>query len=329
MADLSTKYMGLDLGNPVIVGSSGLTDSVEGVVQCEKAGAGAVVLKSIFEEQILSEIDGLADVSEIAYWHTEAADYIREYGRENAVGAYVDLVKRAKEAVAIPVIASIHCVSPGVWTEFAMRVEAVGADAIELNVHVFPADPLRRSARDNEQVYLEIVRQVKARTKLPVSVKMGSYFSSLPEIAIKLQSVGVDGVVLFNRFFQIDVDIEKLELVPGERLSSPAEIAEPLRWVSILSGLVDYDLAATTGVHDGAGVVKQILAGAAAVEICSALYRHGVGRVAEILREVEDWMTRRGFSTIADFRGRLSQDRSKNPALYERVQFMKTSVGRR
>jgi dihydroorotate dehydrogenase (fumarate) len=327
MADLSTKYMGLNLRNPIIVGSSGLTETVEKVEACAEAGAGAVVLKSIFEEQILHDVGKLAKASDVSYWHAEAADYINQYGREHAVDAYVRLMREAKERVAIPVIASIHCVSVGAWTEFAKRAEDVGVDALELNVYVTPADR-RLNARDNERLYVDIVKAVKKAASLPVALKIGRPFSSLPEMATELGYAGVDALVLFNRFRRIDFDIEKLALVPGNLLSSPDEMAVPLRWVSLLSGDVDYDIAATTGVHDGKGVVKQLLAGARAVQICSALYQKGVGHIAAMLAEVEDWMKRHGHASIDDFRGKLSQEASKNPAAYERLQFMKASLGK-
>ncbi len=326
MADLSTKYLGLDLPNPIIVSSSGLTNTLDGVVKC--AGAGAVVLKSIFEEQILAESARLADSSGATYWHTEAADYIRDYGRENAVDYYEDLIRGAKSETSIPVIASVHCVSAGRWTEFASRFEAAGADALELNVYIFPADPLRQTARENEQAYLDVVRAVKKHVGLPVAVKLGSSFSSLPEMALKLMTVGVDGLVLFNRFYPFDLDIEKMKVSPGAPLSTPAEISTSLRWVSILSGLTTCDIAASTGVHDGAAVVKQLLAGADAVEVCSVLYQKGVDHVATMVSEVGDWMSRHGHASVADFRGKMRQEMSSNPAAHERVQFMKSTTPR-
>lgn len=327
MADLSTKYMGLDLKNPIIVGSSGLTESIDKVEACAKAGAGAVVLKSIFEEQILHDVGKLARASDVSYWHSEAADYVNQYGREHAVDAYVRLMREAKERVSIPVIASIHCVSAGAWTEFAKRAQDVGVDALELNVYVTPADK-RLNARDNEQLYVDIVKAVKQAASIPVALKIGRHFSSLPEMATDLGYAGVDALVLFNRFRRIDFDIEKLALIPGDLLSTPDEMTVPLRWVSLISGDVKYDIAATTGIHDGAGVVKQLLAGARAVQICSVLYRRGVGHIATILAEVEEWMKRHTFTSIDDFRGRLCQEASDNPALYERVQFMKASLGK-
>lgn len=326
MTDLSTKYLRLQLKNPIIVGSCGLTDSVDGVVACEKAGAGAVVLKSVFEEQIMADV---ADVADASHWHAEAADYISQYVRHNEVDRYIKLIRECKKAASIPVIASIHCVSPGVWTEFASRVEEAGADALELNIFIFPADPLMRGARDTEQAYLDIVRGVRKNTSLPVSVKMSRSFSSLPEMALKLQSVGADGLVLFNRFYQFNIDIDTLEVVPGEFMSSPYEIAFPLRWISVISSLVKCDLAGTTGVHDGAGVVKLLLVGANAVQVCSALYEHGVEHLGVMLRELEEWMSSKGHEKISDFRGSMSRVRSTNPAAHERVQFMKMSSGKR
>jgi dihydroorotate dehydrogenase (fumarate) len=315
--------MGLELACPVIVGSSSLTDSVEGVVDCARAGAGAVVLKSVFEEQILAEVEGLRETSRATYRHPEAADYITRYGRENAVGAYIDLIRGAKDAVDIPVIASIHCVSAGAWTGFANRVELAGADALELNVFVMPSDP-GQGGREIEQIYFDVASAVKRNVSIPVALKIGSYFSALAETITRL-SREADGLVLFNRFYRVDFDIEKLQLIPGGRLSSPDEITRPLRWISILSAAVDCDLAATTGAHDGEGVTKLLLAGARAVQMCSALYTHGVGHIGRVLDDVRTWMERHGHATVDDFRGTMSRDSSEDPAAYERVQFMKVS----
>jgi len=328
MADLSTKYLGLDLPNPVVVGSSGLTNTIEGVEECAKAGAGAVVLKSIFEEQILAEAAELADASGAGYWHAEAADYIQSYGRENAVDYYEDLIRAAKERTSVPIIASIHCVSAGRWTEFASRFERAGADAIELNVYVFPADPLRQTARANEDVYCDILEAVKRHVDIPVSVKIGSSFSSLPEMALKLQNAGANGLVLFNRFYPFDIDVEKMKLAPGPPLSTPSELSNSLRWVSILSGFVKCDIAASTGVHDGAAVVKQLLAGADAVQVCSVLYEKGADHVGRLVSELDDWMEKHGHPSVASFRGQMRRDMSSNPAAYERVQFMKLTTPR-
>jgi len=318
--------MGLELDNPIIVSSSGLTSSVDGVRRCAEAGAGAVVLKSIFEEQIAAEVDGLVRAGAGEAWHPEAEEYITRYGREDAVRAYLELIAAAKREVSIPVIASIHCVSAGAWTDFARRAEQAGADGLELNVFVLPSDP-RRDGAANEQVCFDVAREVKRKVSIPVSLKIGSHFSALAQTVVKLSRTGLAGLVLFNRFFRIDFDIENLSLVPAEIFSTPEETVVPLRWISILSGQVGCDLAAATGIHDGAAVVKHLLAGAAAVQVCSALYRHDPEYLQVMLGQVRGWMERHEFSTLREFRGRMSSKASDNPAAYERVQFMKATAG--
>ncbi len=324
MADLSTKLMGLDLRNPVIVASSGLTGSLERLKACEEAGAGAVVLKSIFEEQIAAEVDGIVAAGETPYAHAEAADYIRNYGHENAVRRFIELIANAKKELTIPVIASIHCVSAGGWTDFAKRVEQAGADALELNIFVLPSD-IERDGRSYEQVYFDVLAAVKEQVSIPVALKIGARFSGLAHTANALAEGGADALVMFNRFARFDFDIEEMEMVSASYLSEPSEMLVPLRWISMLSGELSCDLVATTGVHDGKGVVKMLLAGAAAVELCSVLYQHGVPRVASILEEISSWMDAHGFASVADFRGKMSQEASEDPASYERVQFMKTA----
>ncbi len=324
MSKLTTTYMGLKLNNPVIVSSSGLTQTVEDVRRCAEAGAGAVVLKSIFEEQIEAASQGVADAGESAWWHAEAAEYILQYGRENAVDEYLRLISDCKAQVGIPVIASIHCSSAGSWIEFAKRVEAAGAAGIELNLFVLPSDP-RRTGEDNEQLILDIARKVKEQVKIPVALKLGNYFSGLAR-TMKTLSHHVDALVLFNRFVRMDFDAENLSVVPAETLSQPGEHTLPLRWTAILSEHVDCDIATTTGVHDGITAVKMILAGASAVQVCSALYRQGMSRIGSINAEIEDWMQRHNFDSVAAFRGKMAQERAANPAGYERVQFMKVST---
>ncbi len=324
MTDLSTTYLGLHLGNPVVVASSGLTNSLDGVRRAADAGAGAVVLKSIFEEQIDAEGTKLAGSGENVGYRLEAEEYLARYGREEAVGPYLELIRDAKRAVSIPVIASVHCVSSGAWTDFATRVEDAGADALELNVFVLPADAERGGA-DNEKVYFDVASAVTRQVSIPVALKVGPYFSGLAQTFVKLSRSGIRGLVLFNRFFPIDFDLETRELVPGVIYSTPAEMQLSLRWISILSGRVHCDLAATTGIHDGAAVVKQLMAGASAVEVCSALYEKGVAHLGTMVRELGEWMERQGFERIAQFRGALSQKHVANPAAYERVQFMRLS----
>jgi dihydroorotate dehydrogenase (fumarate) len=326
VTDLSTTYMGLRLENPIIVGSSGLTKSVERIKKCADAKAGAVVLKSLFEEQITAEIEDLLDKSQGGHWHPEAAEYIANYGHENAVDEYLETIRQSKKAVRIPVIASIHCVTGGAWTEFAARIEQSGADALELNVFVMPSD-LRRSGNQNEQVYFDVVEAVKKKVSIPVALKIGFFFSSLAEMLGRLGKSGANALVLFNRFYNPSFDIENFKLKPSSIFSSPDEYLQSLRWISIASGTVGCDLAATTGIHTGETIVKQLLAGAKAVEICSALYKNGLDYIGTMLEELSRWMERHGFDSIHEFRGKMSQSKSSNPAEYERVQFMKTSLG--
>lgn len=325
MADLSTDYMGLKLRNPVLVASCSLTNTVEGVQRCADAGAGAVVLKSLFEEQIE------ADTKEIEknVWlagHTEAYDYVRKIGIEIGAQDYLSLVEKAKRSVSIPVIASLNCITPGWWTNYARRIENAGADAIELNIALLPSDP-RHSSTEIENLYYDIVGSVKKSVRIPVAVKVGPYFTSMARVAIELCDRGAAALVFFNRFYQVDINIDKLNLVPGYRFSTPEEINLPLRWISLLADRIKCDLAATTGAHGAGGVVKQLLAGASAVQLCSALYLHGIGHISNVLSNIEAWMKKHHFESVAQFRGRLSQKDSDRPELYERLQYIRALVG--
>ncbi len=325
MADLTTRYMGLELRNPLIVASCSLVNSVEGVQRCADAGAGAVVLKSLFEEQIE------ADTREIQkhVWlsgHTEAYDYVRRIGIEAGEQDYLSLLERTKKAVSIPVIASINCVTADWWADYARKLEAAGADGVELNIAVLPSDP-RHSSNEIEKLYFDIVEGVRKNVTVPIAVKIGPYFTSLASVAEALCARGASALVLFNRFYQLDINIDKLNLVPGYRFSTPEEINVSLRWISLLAGRVKCDLAATTGVHDAPGFIKQLLAGAAAVQICSTLYKHGIGHIAQILSNVEQWMKRHQFESVAHFQGKLSQKESEQPESYERLQYVKALVG--
>ncbi len=321
---VSTTYMGLRLRNPVIASSSGLTSTLDGVRRCAEAGAGAVVLRSIFEEQIDAQAASASGAGASYGYQLEAQEYLERYGREGAVEPYLELIREAKRAVSVPVIASVHCVSSGGWTDFATRAEEAGADALELNVFVLPVDP-GQGASENEQIYFDVASAVTRKVGIPVALKIGPYLSGLAQTVIQLSRSGIQGLVLFNRPFPIDFDLETMELAPGVIYSSPAEMHQSLRWISILSGKVFCDLAAATGVHDGAAVVKQLLAGASAVQVCSALYENDVDYLSTMVREVGEWMERKGYDRLAQFRGALAQKHDAHPAAYERVQFMKTS----
>jgi dihydroorotate dehydrogenase (fumarate) len=324
MTDLSVTYMGLKLRNPLIVASSSLTGTAAKLKRCEEAGAGAVVLKSLFEEQI--EVQTAKLEREGDYAHPEAADYLRQFGLRLNQDQYLKLVSEAKSSLSIPVIASLNGVSPGGWTGYAAKLAKAGADAIELNIALL-ASNLEHGAAEIEGTYLKIVQRVCQQVKLPVAVKLGPYFTSLPQTALALRRAGASALVLFNRFYQLDFDIEKLSLAPGYHLSSPDEIHQSLRWIALLSAELGCDLAASTGVHDGAGVVKQLLAGAKAVQLCSTLFLKGMGRLQECLKELEGWMQRHDFEAIEDFRGKMSQEASADPQLYERLQYIKVYVG--
>lgn len=326
MVNLETTYMGLNLKNPLIVGSSGLTNSVENIIEIEKNGAAAVVLKSLFEEQINFAVQKTYMQDELSNMYPEADDYIRNYTRENDVAKYLDLIKKAKEAVDIPIIASINCISGNEWTSFAKKIEDAGADALELNVFVMPSDPEKMGV-DNEKIYTEIIDKVLKTVNIPVALKLSYYFSSLAKTVVELSWTGIKGIVLFNRFFSPDIDIENFEVKTSNVFSTPAELALSLRWVAMLSTHVKCDMAASTGVHDGKGIIKQLLAGAHAVQIASVLYKKGFREIGSMLEQVENWMERKNFTTIDQFRGKMGIDKAKNPAAFERVQFMKHFSG--
>ena len=326
MADLNTKYLGLTLRNPVVIGSSGLTHTVSELVDLEQNGAGAVVLKSIFEEQIMLEAEWRMKKAEedgLLYTeYSETLDYIDVHIREKELGGYLDLIREAKSKLMIPVIASINAISGLEWVSFARQIEEAGADAIELNIFVMPFS-FEKSCTDNEQTYYNIVKKVKALVNIPVSVKISPYFSNLGKVITNLEKNGADGVVLFNRFSSPDIDVNSMKVTAADVLSTPEEMHNSLRWVAILANRVRLDLAASTGIHDGEAVVKQLLAGATVTQITSAIYRNGPGYIFKILNYVNDWMDGKGFNYIDQFRGRLSQSATENPDVYERMQFMR------
>ena len=326
MINISTNYMGLELKSPIIIGSSGLTGSIENIKEYETMGAGAIVLKSLFEEQLLHEIHHTIRQDESVNQYPEALDYIANYSKENAIGNYLDLIGKCKASVGIPIIASINCFSADEWTSYASRIEKAGADAIELNVFVLPSDPMRSSER-NEKMYFTILDAVLKEVSIPVSLKISNYFSGFAEIARKLDWAGVKGLVLFNRFFSPDVDINALKIIPSHVFSEPGEIALPLRWIGLFSGTLNCSLAGTTGIHDGKDLIKMLLVGADAVEIVSTIYKNGSGQISLMLEELKIWMKEKGFNSIADFRGLMSFKEAGNPAAYERVQFMKHFAG--
>ena len=319
MIDLSTKFAGLTLKSPVMVSSSGLTNSVERIRKISAAGAGAVVMKSLFEEQINFEVENLSAEND----YPEALDYVRAYARENSLDNYLSLIKAAKEAVDIPVIASINCVGASAWIDFAKTIEDSGADALELNIYFLPIHK-DKDPREYEKAYLNLVSQVKTKTALPVIVKLGNGFSNITWMVNQLYIRGAAAVVLFNRFYAPDINTEDYTFGSAEVLSSPAELRNSLRWIGIVSSQVDQiDLAASTGVHSGMAVVKQILAGATTVQVCSVLYRNGIDYIRDIIAEMKKWMEKKGYENPGQFRGKMNYSRLDDPSVYERAQFIK------
>lgn len=323
MPNLSTSYLGLKLKNPIIAASSGLTDSVAGIKSLEQAGVSAIVLKSIFEEEIVSEMDAnLKKMATESFLYPETLEFYEDQEEINITSKYLDLIRNAKKAVNIPVIASINCITSDYWTYFPKMVEEAGADALELNIFILPSD-FNRNKAVNEQIYFDIITKVLKQVSIPVAVKLSFYFSDLARFIQKISQTGIAGVVLFNRFYNPDFDLDKLEITSGRVLSSPEDFHIPLRWISIMSGRVSCDLAASTGIHDGQSVIKQILAGANVVQVASTLYQNGHAQVEKILEYVQSWMDSKGFENINDFRARMNQKDSERPAAYERVQFMR------
>jgi len=327
--DLSVNYLGIKIKNPVVVGSCSLTSSLENLKKIEKSGAAAVVLKSIFEEEIYHEYRSILEKEkDLEFPDTRFLDYYDYKIKQDNINNYLNLIKEAKKAIDIPVIASINCVSAHEWNFFAKKLQDAGADAIELNLFILPSD-FSKTCTEIENIYLRIIEKVKGAVSIPVSAKMSYYSADLAAFVKRISETGIDGVVLFNRFFHPDFDIENFKIVPSNVLSRSSDLAISLRWMSILAGRISCDLIASTGVHDGASVVKELLAGADAVQVVSSLYKQGIEYVGEMLDDLRSWMERHNFEKIEEFRGKMSQVNSPNPAEYERVQFMRYFEGKK
>ena len=321
MNDLSTKYLGLNLKNPILVGSCGFTNSVAKIKELADNQAGAIVLKSLFEEQIQAEY--ASNLENYTADYPGATDYILEYTRGNEVGAYLRLIAESKKAVDIPIIASINCVSSKEWVSFAKSIEQEGADAIELNVSLLPSNP-RLTSADNEKKYVEIINCVGDLVSIPITLKMSHYSAALAGLIQKLSWIEkIGGFVLFGRYYTPDIDIEKLIVKSADMLSNPSEACNSLRWVALMYGQIDKDLVAATGIHDSESLIKQLLAGATAVQVVSAIYKNGVERIPAMLAGLDEWMTRKSYTSLAEFRGKLSYEKAADAAVFERTQFMK------
>jgi dihydroorotate dehydrogenase (fumarate) len=326
MADLTTKYMGLTLRNPIVIASSGLTDTFSKIAELERNGAGAIVMKSLFEEQITLEAEHNfkeARNNNLMYAEfSETFDYIDVHTQEKELGKYLDIIKQTKKDLTIPLIASVNCISDIGWTGFAKQIEKAGADALELNIFIMPFGFVK-SCNEIEQEYYKILKKIKHEINIPVAVKISPYFTNLGKVIMNLETEGANGVVLFNRFTSPDIDIENIKVITAGIFSSPVEMNNSLRWVAILAKRLKIDIAASSGVHDGNAMIKQILAGASVVEIASVLYKNGIGYISEMLKYLESWMDKKGFNYIDQFKGKLSQEKDSQPDVYERLQFMK------
>ncbi len=324
MIDLSTNYLGLKLKNPIVAASSGLTGSLEGLLSMEKHGAGAVVIKSIFEEEILLQAELEVQEAEkdpmIYSGHSEILDYIDLHIKEDKLKDYLKLIRDARKNLSIPVIASINCISSEDWTHFTRKMEEAGADALELNIFLNPAD---FKNKEFEKAYFKIIKKVLDNVKIPVAIKISKYFTRLGLSVKALSESGVAGIVLFNRFYTPDIDIEKIAITSANMFSTPEEQYETLRWTAIMSEKIDCDLAASTGIHKGEDVVKMILAGANVTQLASTLYKNGPDQISRILKKVEKWMAEKGFDSLDQFRGMIARMYGNDPAAFERMQFMK------
>jgi len=319
---LETTYMGLHLKNPIIVGSSGLCFNIDNLINLESAGAAAVVLKSIFEEEIHLEHSDLLSEDDPYNSRAEQLDYLDINIRKEKLDKFTRLITKAKKHLSIPVIASINCSYSIEWVAFAKEFAKVGADAIELNLFISPSDE-KLSSTDIEELYFSITNKVKQSVNIPVAVKITNQFTSLYSVTKGLAQSGADGLVLFNRFFSPDFDIDKMVVKPSFVFSTEQEIAASLRWIGLLHNRVDSDFCASTGIHDGEAVIKAILAGASAVQITSVLYKHGFSTITLMIKFIEKWMESKHYTSIGDFKGKLSYMSKENPGIYERQQFMK------
>ena len=319
MTDLKTTFAGLSLRNPIIISSSGLTNSAGKNKRLAEAGAGAIVLKSLFEEQIMLEADQLKDPA----FYPEASDYLEEYIREHKLAEYLTLIKESKKECSIPIIASINCYSDSEWVDFAKQIQEAGADALEINILALQSD-VQYTYGSFEQRHIDILRHIKQTVTIPVIMKLGDNLTNPVALIDQLYANGAAAVVLFNRFYQPDINIENMEQVSGEVFSPSADLATPLRWIGIASSVVNkIDYAASGGVANPEAVVKAILAGASAVEVCSAVYLNTNAFIGEANRFLSAWMERKGFENIAQFKGKLNIKDVQGVNTFERTQFLK------
>lgn len=320
---LRTTYLGLELKSPIIVSSSTLTGNVESIKKCADAGAGAVILKSIFEEQISSEIKREEGYSEEDIYdaYPEAQEYLNTFMRGSEIEIYEKLIRESKKVVDIPIIASINCSDRGEWIRIAKELQDAGADALELNIAIAAFDR-DLDPRKIEEEYISILKEVEKNINIPVSVKLGDHFTNISRLAFNLTKAGAKGLVLFNRFYNPDINIEKMKVVTGNSISAPEENHNTLRWISLLSSQeIPCELSASRGVYTGEDVIKQILAGAQTVQVCSTLYRNGIEYVKQMNADIEAWMDRHNFDNVKDFRG--IANKKEDIKVVERLQYLR------
>ncbi|MBI4535626.1 MAG: dihydroorotate dehydrogenase-like protein [Ignavibacteriae bacterium] len=322
--DLSTTYLGLKLKNPIVPSASPLSRTVDSMKRLEDAGAAAVVMYSLFEEQVAHEATELSHyLSYGTESYAEAVTYFPESEVYNlGPEEYVELIHSAKQSLGIPVIGSLNGISPGGWINYAKRIEDAGADALELNVYYIPTDP-KLSGHDVEDRYLEVLHAVKRTLTIPVAMKLSPFFSSFANMAHRLDSAGADGLVMFNRFYQPDFDLDDLEVIPNVILSTPHAMRLPLRWIAILYGKVKASLAATSGIHTAEDVIKMLMAGADVTMMCSALLKHGPRYITTVLTEIRQWMLEHEYLSVKQMKGSMSQRAVADPAAFERANYMK------
>lgn len=323
MTDLSTKYLGLTLKNPLIVSASPLTAYIDNLKRMEMAGAAAIVLPSLFEEQIELQGLGIDHVTPMNQKNLpDALQHLPEMkGYNRGANGYLAHIYQAKKAVTIPVIASLNGYYSGGWVQYARLLEAAGADAMELNIYYLATKP-NISGQEIEEMYLHLVRDVKAAVHIPVAVKLSPYFSALAHMATRLDTMGADGLVMFNRFYQPDIDLETREVVSSLDLSNHAELRLRLRWTAVLSSLIKADIAITGGIEHGTDIVKCMMAGAKATAVASVLLKNGIEYIKEILNQLETWMQENNEENIRDLQGLMSQQRVSDPAAFERANYM-------
>lgn len=323
MADLSVRYLGLKLKNPIVAASSGLCSTPEGVKRAFDAGVGAVVLKSLFEEQLKAE---LSSISPDQFAHPESEAFLAGMGMNEGADEYLKLIAAAKQGKGGPVIASVNCVGSGLWADFAKRIASAGADALELNVGYLPDDPSEAGSVIEDRI-VALVSAVKSAVSLPVAVKIGASYTNPGNLLQRVGKAGAQAAVLFNRFYRMDVDLDGMSLSAGPMRSSPEAYHESLRWIALLEGRAGVELCASGGVYDGLAALKLVAAGAQAVQVCSAAYAKGYGAYAAIIEEMSNWMDSRRIASLSELRGRLARRNSDRPELYGRLHYVKALIG--